>query len=132
MDLERCGLPGLPGPPEEGEGGYDGHLGYATPLLESWGPSVTSLREITTAHVQEALDNASGVDGVFTALRSLFKALKRERVVFHDPARSATFMFRAAVRRPVPSDRLVGLIDRSWRTFASPEFKPDPPGDCRS
>ncbi|WP_405690052.1 hypothetical protein [Streptomyces sp. NBC_00057] len=90
----------------------NGYLGYATPLLESWGPSVTSLREITTVHVQEAVDNASGVGGVFTALRSLFKALKRERVIFHDPARSATFAFRVAVRRPVSSDRLVGLIDR--------------------
>ncbi len=90
----------------------NGYLGYATPTLESWGPSVTSLREITTAHVQEAVDNASGVDGVFTALRSLFKALKRERVIFHDPARSTTFTFRVAIRRPVPSDRLVGLIDR--------------------
>jgi hypothetical protein len=49
----------------------NGHLRYATTVLESWGPSVTSLREITTAHVQEAVDNASGVDGVFTALRSL-------------------------------------------------------------
>ena len=84
----------------------NGYLGYATPLLESWGSSVASLREITTAHVQEAIDNASGVDGVFTALRSLFKALKRERVIFHDPARSATFTFRVAVRRPVPSDRV--------------------------
>ncbi|MDX2394086.1 hypothetical protein NJL88_29310 [Streptomyces sp. DK15] len=90
----------------------NGYLGYATPLLESWGPAVTSLRETTTAHVQEAVDNASGVDGVFTALRSLFRALKRERVIFHDPARSVTFTFRFALRRPVPSDRLVGLIDR--------------------
>lgn len=89
-----------------------GYLGYATPVLEEWSPSITSLREITTAQVQQILDDADGADGVFTALRSLFKALKRERIIFHDPARSATFTFRAAIRRPVPSDRLVGLIDR--------------------
>ncbi|MFE9503392.1 hypothetical protein ACFYO6_12840 [Streptomyces anthocyanicus] len=91
----------------------NGYLGYATPVLEAWGPSVTSLREITTDAVQEVLDDASGAVGVFTALRSLFKALKRERVIFHDPARSATFAFRVVVRRSVPSDQLIGLIDRA-------------------
>ncbi|MFJ5044528.1 hypothetical protein [Streptomyces sp. NPDC088719] len=44
--------------------------------------------------------------------RNAYGGERPYRVVFHDPARSATFSFRVAVRRPVPSDRLVGLIDR--------------------
>ncbi|MFE4023248.1 hypothetical protein ACFXPZ_38630 [Streptomyces sp. NPDC059101] len=47
------------------------------------------------------------------AVRSLFKALKRERVIFHDPARTVSASHRPVVPRPVPSDRLAGLIDRA-------------------
>lgn len=40
------------------------------------------------------------------------------RVVFHDPARSATFTFRVAVGRPVPSDR-TGHVSRGLRMSVS-------------
>ncbi|MFD0507900.1 hypothetical protein ACFQ0G_44300 [Streptomyces chiangmaiensis] len=88
-----------------------GYLGYVVPVLEAWGPSIASLREITADQVQEAVDGIDGASALY-ALRSLFKALKRERVIFHDPARAIRASRRIVVPRPVPSDRLAGLIDR--------------------
>jgi hypothetical protein len=89
-----------------------GYLGYLVPVLEGWGPSIASLREITTDQIQEAVDNADSTT-VLYAVRSLFKALKRERVIFHDPARKVRASARPIVPRAVPSDRLAGLIDRT-------------------
>ncbi|MFC9431822.1 hypothetical protein [Streptomyces sp. NPDC056987] len=89
-----------------------GYLGYAVPVLEKWGSSIASLREVDADRVKEASDDADGAT-VLCALRSLFKALKRERVIFHDPARTVSASQRVVVPRPVPSDRLAGLIDRS-------------------
>jgi hypothetical protein len=88
------------------------YMGYLVPVLETWGLSIASLREITTAQVKAAAEGGDGAS-VCHAVRSLFKALKRERVIFHDPARTVTIGPRLVVPRPVPSDRLAGLIDRS-------------------
>ncbi|MEY9996096.1 hypothetical protein ABIE67_008128 [Streptomyces sp. V4I8] len=89
-----------------------GYLGCLVPILEGWGPSVASLREITADQVQAAVDDIDGVT-VLYALRSLFQALKRERAIFHDPARKVSASRRTVVLRPVPSGRLAGLIDRA-------------------
>jgi integrase len=53
-----------------------------------------------------------------TALRSLFRALKRERLIFRDPARSITVTRASKLPRPLPSDRLRGLLDRAATTVA--------------
>ncbi|MCX5604855.1 hypothetical protein OOK29_42690 [Streptomyces phaeochromogenes] len=89
-----------------------GYLAYIVPHLQAWGPSIASLREITTHQVHKAVDGTDGASTLY-ALRSLFKALKRERVIFHDPARAIRASRRVVVPRPVPSDRLAGLIDRT-------------------
>jgi hypothetical protein len=49
---------------------------------------VTSLREITKNHVENTVDDLSGHTrrGTGIALRSLFRALKRERTTFRNPA----------------------------------------------
>lgn len=51
---------------------------------------VNSLRAITKDYVENTLDGVSGYDrrGLATALRSLFRALKRDRVIFRNPTRN--------------------------------------------
>jgi hypothetical protein len=75
--------------------GYDGIRRYLItlqPTLTVWTTTagVTSLREIMTDHVENAVDGMTGYArrGLATALRSLFRALKRERVIFRNPARN--------------------------------------------
>jgi integrase len=49
---------------------------------------------------------------VHTALRSLFRGLKRERRIFKDPAAGLVAHFARRLPRPLPADRLRGLLDR--------------------
>lgn len=46
-----------------------------------------------------------------TALRSLFRGLKRERRIFTDPAARVTAHFARRIPRPLPANRLHGLLD---------------------
>lgn len=79
--------------PREGElRGYDGirhYLSNIQPALTAWTTTagVTSLREITKDQVEDAVDGMSGYArrGLATALRSLFRALKREGEIFRNP-----------------------------------------------
>ena len=93
---------------------------YHVPVLRKWGKRIDSLREITPKDVEDAVTAHTGnpAHGVHGALRSLFRALKRERVIFRDPARnfSATYVNRAP--RRIPSDRLAGLLDRAPTAMA--------------
>ncbi|WP_189944239.1 hypothetical protein [Streptomyces aurantiogriseus] len=43
----------------------------------------------------------------------MFRALKRERVIFRDPARGVSVTYIESAPRRIPSDRLVGLLDRA-------------------
>ncbi|TDD82198.1 site-specific integrase [Actinomadura rubrisoli] len=96
------------------------NLGYAYPVLQQWGSEHDSLREITPQHIESALSGLTGhqARGRLTALRSLFRALKQERLIFGDPIRG--FALAAVVRLPtaIPTDRLRGLIDRASGPFA--------------
>ncbi|MER7408457.1 hypothetical protein ABT373_39975 [Streptomyces sp. NPDC000070] len=56
--------------------------------------------------------------GVHGALRSLFRALKRERVIFRDPARNVSAPYVNRAPRRIPSDRLAGLLDRAPTAMA--------------
>ncbi len=91
------------------------YLGYLYPVLTAWSRQVASLREITPDDIRHALRQRPGqpAQDLATALRSLFRALKQERLVFRDPARGITVT--SVVRLPVPiaTDRLRGLIDRA-------------------
>jgi len=91
------------------------YLGYLYPVLTDWSGRVTSLREITPDDIRRALRQRPGqpAQDLATVLRSLFRALKQERLVFRDPARGISVA--SVVRLPVPiaTDLLRGLIDRA-------------------
>jgi hypothetical protein len=96
------------------------YLGYLNPVLASWAGQVTSLREITSGDVREVLEQRPGqlwLD-LAGALRSLFRALRQERLVFRDPTRGITMSAVVRLPVPIPTDRLRGLIDRSDTAMA--------------
>ncbi|MFF8322904.1 hypothetical protein ACF06V_37840 [Streptomyces bobili] len=107
--------------PREGEPrGYDGirrYLSNLQPALTAWTTTagVTSLREITKDQVEDAVDGVSGYArrGLATALRSLFRALKRERVIFRNPARDLPVGDIKGIPNAIPSDLLMGLLDQA-------------------
>ncbi|MFF5306722.1 tyrosine recombinase XerC [Streptomyces sp. NPDC013161] len=83
--------------------------------LEAWiAYGLTDPREITKKHIEDALDPLHGDQArrLHTALRSFFRALKRERLVFRDPARSVSLTSTRSVPTTLPSDRIAGLLDR--------------------
>jgi hypothetical protein len=91
------------------------YVGYVLPVLDGWADRVTSLREITLDDVEDALKQHTGntARDLLTALRSLFRALKQERLIFRDPTRGLAL---PAVRRlpaPILTDRLHGLLDQA-------------------
>ncbi|MGW3954689.1 hypothetical protein ACWEKM_28000 [Streptomyces sp. NPDC004752] len=100
--------------------GYDGIRRYLTtlqPTLTVWTTTagVNSLREITKDHVENAVDGLSGYArrGLATALRSLFRALKRERMIFRNPTRHLPVGDLKGIPKSIPSDLLMGLLDQT-------------------
>jgi hypothetical protein len=91
------------------------YLSYLHPVLTAWSGRVTSLREITPDDIRHVLRQRPGqpAQDLATALRSLFRVLKQERLIFRDPTRGISVP--SVVRLPVPiaTDRLRGLIDRA-------------------
>ena len=96
------------------------YLGYLYPVLTDWSGQAASLREITSDDIRHALRQRPGqpAQDLATALRSLFRALKQERLIFRDPTRGISVT--AVVRLPVPiaTDRLRGLVDRAGGPMA--------------
>lgn len=119
------------GPREDKPRSWDGmrrHLTNLRPVLTQWAAGgMTSLREATTDHIQDALD---GLDGtarrqLVIALRSLFRALKRERLVFRDLARHLPVGDVWGIPRPIPSDQMAGVLDQAATPFhGSPSLWP--------
>ncbi|WP_426567312.1 hypothetical protein [Streptomyces canus] len=107
--------------PREGEPrGYDGIRRYLTnlqPALTTWTTTagVTSLREITNDQVEDVVDGVSGYArrGLATALRSLFRALKRERAIFRNPTQDLPVGDIKGIPKSIPSDILMGLLDQT-------------------
>ena len=91
------------------------YLGYLYPVLTAWSGRVASLREITSDDIRHVLRQRPGqpAQDLASALRSLFRALRQERLVFRDPTRGISVA--SVVRLPVPiaTGRLRGLIDRA-------------------
>jgi hypothetical protein len=96
------------------------YLSYLHPVLTAWSGRVTSLREIASDDIRHVLRQRPGqsAQDLATALRSLFRALKQERLIFRDPTRGIPVP--SVVRLPVPiaTDRLRGLIDRAGGPMA--------------
>ncbi|WP_139812797.1 site-specific integrase [Prescottella equi] len=88
------------------------YLNFALPVLIDWAPRLTSLREVTRSDIELALADHTGssTHNVHTALRSLFRGLRREKRVFADPARGVVGHYARKLPRPLPSDRLRGLL----------------------
>ena len=78
-------------------------------------------REITPDDVQDVLreHTPNPARSMHTALRSLFRALKRERLIFRDPTRGITLPSVKRLPAPIPTDRLRGLIDRAEGPMAN-------------
>jgi hypothetical protein len=83
-------------------------------VLAAWAAAgVTTLREITQKQVEGAVEDLSGHARrqVAIVLRSLFRVLKRQRVVFRDPARHLPVGDLKGIPQSVSSDLLAGLLD---------------------
>ncbi|MET7298214.1 site-specific integrase [Embleya sp. NPDC005575] len=93
------------------------YVNYVVPVLQGWSERVESLREVTTEDIEKAID-ARGRDNstIHVAIRSFFRALRRERLIFGNPARDIQRPSRRSIPRPIPSDRLKGLLDRAPST----------------
>lgn len=86
-----------------------------SPILALWAGQVASLREITPADIEAALDAQPPITArnLLSALRSLFRALKQERLTFRDPTRGISLTALRRLPTPIPTDQLRGLIDRA-------------------
>lgn len=96
------------------------YLNCFHPVLAEWSRHVTSLREITRDDVQAALGQHPGAraHNLLPALRSLFRALKQEKIIFRDPTSGITMRTMHRLPAPIPTDQLRGLIDRAGTPFA--------------
>ncbi|MEU7158480.1 site-specific integrase [Streptomyces chrestomyceticus] len=85
------------------------------PTVHAWSAAgLTDPRQITTEHIEGVLDPLCGDQAhrLHTALRSLFRALKRERLVFRDPARNISLTISRPLPASLPADRIAGLLDQ--------------------
>jgi hypothetical protein len=71
------------------------------------------LRQITATHIREELAqrHAGQARDLHHVLRTLFAALKQERLIFHNPMAGSPLSTPGRVPVPLPSDRLRGLLD---------------------
>jgi hypothetical protein len=96
------------------------YLNCFHPVLAEWGQHVTSLREITRDDIHKALGQHPGAraHNLLPALRSLFRALKQEKIIFRDPTSGITMRTMQRLPAPIPADQLRGLIDRAGTPLA--------------
>ena len=90
------------------------YLTYLLPVLEEWTTRYVTLRQVTRDDVLAAIKPEHGPDihHRIVALRSLFKALRQEKVIFADPCRGISLPKKEMPPRPLSSDRLAGLLDK--------------------
>ncbi|MFD3750190.1 hypothetical protein ACFWVT_07950 [Streptomyces cyaneofuscatus] len=92
------------------------YLTSLKPVLTEWAEAgVLSLREITRHHVETVVNAHSGRARrkLTVVLRSLFKVLKRARVVFRDPAQHLSVGNPKGIPKPVPSDLLTNALQQT-------------------
>ncbi|WP_333738538.1 hypothetical protein [Streptomyces sp. IBSBF 2806] len=88
---------------------------HIAPVLNGWAAEgITDLREIGSSHIATVLEETEAArrHSVHPPLRSLFRALRRERKIFRDPARRITLTTAPRLPAPLPSDTLKGLLTR--------------------
>ncbi|MFG2357483.1 hypothetical protein [Streptomyces sp. NPDC048521] len=76
---------------------------------------ISTGKKKTKDQEEDVVDGVSGYArrGMAAALRSLFRALKRERVIFRDPARGLPVGGIRGIPQSIPSDLLMGLLDQA-------------------
>ena len=91
------------------------YLAYLMPALTGWASQYTSLHELTRHDILDAIDARYGpvIQHRIVALRSLFRALRQERVIFRDPTCGISLPDLARLPQPLPADRVVGLLNRA-------------------
>ncbi|MYX84747.1 MULTISPECIES: site-specific integrase [unclassified Streptomyces] len=83
--------------------------------LRAWHTAgLSDPREITKEHIEDVLEPLRGTAArnIHVGLRSMLRALKRERLIFRDPARTVVLVVARHLPAPLPSDRLRGLLDK--------------------
>ncbi|WP_454607320.1 hypothetical protein [Streptomyces tendae] len=90
------------------------------PILNGWiADGVESLREITQDDVKRAIATRKGTPArsIHIVLRNVFRALRRESVIFRDPTRGLVFAGINKTPPSVPSDRLAGVLSHAQNDF---------------
>ncbi|MCA1844680.1 MAG: hypothetical protein LC792_16105 [Actinobacteria bacterium] len=98
-----------------------GYLRVLGPAWSAWSECYESLRQVTTADIVEQLDKHQGTGRrmATTAMRSLFRILKEQRMIFADPAvRITCGPYSPPPILPVDPHARAGLLARD----ASPLF----------
>ncbi|RSO06929.1 hypothetical protein DMH18_26105 [Streptomyces sp. WAC 06783] len=90
------------------------YLCIAWPALTAWADDGKDLRQITGDDLRTELDRHPGNNarGMLSVLRNIFRALKQEQVIFHNPATGMQASAGVHLPLPLPSDRLAGALDR--------------------
>lgn len=96
------------------------YLRLAWPVLSGWAADGMDLRQVTAEHITTVLDarTASSARAVHNVLNSIFRALKQQRVIFHDPMRGLSLTTPVRLPVPLPSGQLRGALDRLDRPVA--------------
>lgn len=91
------------------------YLNCLLPVLDSWAGQVNSLREISSQDIKAAPGAQPPVTArnLLSALHSLFRALKQEKLIFRDPTGGISLPAMRRLPAPIPADRLRGLIDKA-------------------
>jgi len=91
------------------------YLAYLLPVLTGWAGRYASLREVTRQDILDAIDARHGpvIQHRIVALRSLFRALRQERLIFRDPTRGISLPAAARLPQPLPASRVAGLLNRA-------------------
>jgi len=108
----RAGQGQAPGPQVQTIRNY---LAYLMPVLTTWANQYASLREVTRDDVLDAIASEHGLIAKkrLVAVRSVFRALRRERIVFRDPTQGLSLPSNDRPPELLPDDRVAGLIDRA-------------------
>ncbi|MDX3534007.1 tyrosine-type recombinase/integrase [Streptomyces sp. MB09-01] len=92
------------------------YVSFAAPILRDFSAQgITDLRQVTKEIIEAALKPLSRphARSVHTGLRSLFRALRREGLIFRDPARTISLTIARHKPVPLPTDRLKGILDNA-------------------
>ncbi|MDX2525733.1 hypothetical protein [Streptomyces europaeiscabiei] len=90
------------------------YLRTAWPALTTWTAAGLDLRQITADQITAELarHRSNVARGLLGVLRSIFRALKQERLIFRNPTAGLQQPAGVHLPRPLSSDRLTGVLDR--------------------